>query len=151
MSERYRQLPLFAALDDTQLEAVGAGSRDVAFSAGEVLFRRGGAARSFYVVENGHVALEIVSPGSPPFVVETLGPSSVLGWSWLFPPYRWQFDARALESGTATEFDGARVRAACESDPALGYELMGRFSHLIIERLQFARLRLLDVYGNAAR
>lgn len=151
MSESYRTVPLFADLDDVLLAEIGHGSQDVSFSGGEIIFRRGGDARHFYLVERGYVAIEVVQPGSAPFMIETIGPGSVLGWSWLFPPYRWQFDARALEPVTGTMFDAEQVRVACDRDARLGYELMAAFSRLIIERLQFTRLRLLDVYGDAGR
>ena len=60
----------------------------------------------------------------------------VLGWSWLFPPYRWHFDARALEPVRAIAFDGACLRGKCEADHELGYELMQRFAQVLIERLR---------------
>jgi hypothetical protein len=72
----------------------------------------------------------------------------VIGWSWLFPPYRWHFDGRALSSVRATSFDGACLRGKCDQDPALGYELMKRFARVFSERLRGTRLRLLDVYGD---
>ena len=81
--------------------------------------------------------------------IETLEAGEVLGWSWLFPPYRWHFDARALSLVRATIFDGACLRGKCEEDAQLGYDLMSRFAQVVIERLQSTRLRLLDVYGYA--
>ncbi len=81
-------------------------------------------------------------------MIETIEAGEVIGWSWLFPPYRWHFDARALAPVRATRFDGACLRGKCEADPALGYDLMSRFAQVLIERLQWTRLRLLDVYGD---
>jgi CRP/FNR family transcriptional regulator, cyclic AMP receptor protein len=71
----------------------------------------------------------------------------VLGWSWRFPSYRWQFDARALELTHTIALDGKCLRAKCDEDHSLGYEMVKRFARVIIERLQAARLQLLDVYG----
>jgi len=71
----------------------------------------------------------------------------VVGWSWLFAPYRWQFDGRAVQPCSLVSFDGARLRARCEADHELGYELMRRFAESIVERLQATRHQLLDVYG----
>ena len=81
-------------------------------------------------------------------MIETIEAGEVVGWSWLFPPYRWHFDARALTPIRATAFDGACLRGKCDDDPALGYDLMSRFAQVMIERLQWTRLRLLDVYGD---
>ena len=80
--------------------------------------------------------------------IETLDAGESLGWSWLFPPYRWHFDARALDADRARSRSTAPACAAkCEEDHELGYELMRRFAQVIVERLQATRLRLLDVYG----
>ena len=49
----------------------------------------------------------------------------------------------------AIAFDAACLRGKCDTDPALGYELMQRFAAIMVDRLQAARLRLLDVYGDS--
>jgi hypothetical protein len=80
-------------------------------------------------------------------VVETLGAGAVLGWSWLFAPYRWHFGAVAVENTLGIELDGPGVRQLCARDPALGYELSTRFMQVMVERLQATRVRLLDLYA----
>jgi len=150
-SDRYLDAPIFDRLDGEKLAAIAAAASSVEFVAGELLFHRGGAAEWFYVLDRGRIALETFVPGPGSVVIETLGPGDVLGWSWLFPPYRWHLDARAVEDVTATAFDARRVRDACLRDPGLGYELMQRFANVIVERLQFTRLRLADVYSADSR
>ena len=112
------------------------------------LFREGEPADTFYVVRGGTVALETFAPARGGMTIETIDAGEVIGWSWLFAPYRWHFDARALSPVRATAFDGECLRGKCEQDPALGYDLMKRFAQVLIERLQWTRLRLLDVYGD---
>jgi CRP-like cAMP-binding protein len=112
------------------------------------LLREGGAAEHFYVVRSGRVAIELHVPHRGAFVVETLGAGEVLGWSWLVPPFRWHFDARAEEPTNVVALGGVCLRDKCESEPRLGYELMKRFVHVIEARLQATRLQLLDVYGH---
>ena len=79
--------------------------------------------------------------------VQTVREGDVLGWSWLFPPYRWHFGARTLQTTRALAFDGKCLRGKCENDHDLGYELFRRFSQVITERLEATRLQLLDLYG----
>jgi CRP-like cAMP-binding protein len=67
----------------------------------------------------------------------------LLGWSWLFPPYRWAFGAVATGPVEAFEFDGRVVRARCESDPTFGYELTRRLARVVAKRLQTTRVRLI--------
>ena len=82
-------------------------------------------------------------------MIETLHAGDPVGWSWLFAPYRWQLDARALEPCELIGFDGACLRGKCEADHELGYQLMRRFAANLVDRLQATRLQLLDVYGHA--
>jgi CRP-like cAMP-binding protein len=93
------------------------------------------------------VALQVFVPQRGPITVETVAAGEVLGWSWLFPPYRWHFDAQALELVRAIAFDGQCLRNKCAEDHDLGYALMQRFAQIMLQRLQATRLQLLDVYG----
>jgi CRP-like cAMP-binding protein len=117
--------------------------------AGAQLCREGEPADVFYLITSGLVALEVVVPGRDALLVETLHDGDLLGWSWLYEPKRWQFDARAVEPCRLLVFDGACVRSACAAEPELGYAFMQRFAAVMVERLQATRLQLLDVYGNA--
>jgi CRP/FNR family cyclic AMP-dependent transcriptional regulator len=142
-------VPLFQGLTPAELELIAGCGSNVRFREGELLFRDGDEADTFYILRHGSVALETFVPARGPVTIETLEAGEVLGWSWLFPPYRWHFDARALSLVRATSFDGACLRGKCEDDPRLGYDLMSRFAQVLIERLQWTRMRLLDVYGYA--
>jgi CRP/FNR family cyclic AMP-dependent transcriptional regulator len=117
---------------------------------GEHLCREGDPADRFYLILSGVVALEIAVPGRDAVLIETLHDGDLLGWSWLFEPHRWQFDARVVEPAELLVFDGACVRERCEADPALGYAFMQRFAAVMVERLQATRLQLMDVYGHDA-
>jgi hypothetical protein len=67
----------------------------------------------------------------------------VLGWSWLFPPYRWHFGAVTTEPMLAIAVDGAATRSYCDAEPAFGYELNKRFMAIVVKRLQATRMRLI--------
>jgi len=146
-----RDVPAFDCLAPDMLELVAGCASNVQFGVDGVIFREGDHADTFYVVRHGSVALETFVPGRGSLLIETVEAGEVLGWSWLFAPYRWHFDARTLTPVRATAFDGACLRGKCEDDPALGYALMSCFARVMIERLQWTRLRLLDVYGNGRR
>jgi hypothetical protein len=45
------------------------------------------------------------------------------------------------------ELNAIAVRAACEEDPGLGYELLRRVMSAASSRLHATRLRMLDLYG----
>ncbi|MGA2757545.1 MAG: cyclic nucleotide-binding domain-containing protein [Solirubrobacteraceae bacterium] len=151
LAELMKDAPFFAGLRTETLELVAGCGSNVQFEPGALIFREGEQADIFYLLRHGSVSIEAYASTSGPLVIETLEAGDVLGWSWLFEPHRWHFDAHALTGVRATAFDGACLRAKCDADPALGYELVSRFAQTLIERLQWTRLRLLDVYGHVGR
>lgn len=141
--------PFFAGLDASALRLMAGCASNVHFAEGERIFGEGEAANRFYVLRHGRVALEIYSPARGPLVIDTMDGGEVLGWSWLVSPYRYFSDARAITPVSATALDGACLRGKCEADPELGYQLLKRVAAVMYQRLQSARVRLLDLYGPA--
>ncbi|MBI1180978.1 MAG: cyclic nucleotide-binding domain-containing protein [Alphaproteobacteria bacterium] len=140
--------PFLAGLDAPHLELLHGCASNVRFETGAFLLREGEPANAFYLLREGRVALEIHAPGGPPVVFQTLGPGEVVGVSWLVPPYRWSYDARALEPVRAVGLDAACLRRKCDADHHLGYAMMTRFVPLLVGRLQATRMQILDVYGH---
>jgi CRP/FNR family transcriptional regulator, cyclic AMP receptor protein len=139
--------PFFEGLDSTYVKLLAGCASNVRFEAGAYVFREGDEADHFYLLRQGHVALEIRAPQRPPLVIETLETGQILGWSWAIPPYRRRFDARVVEPMRAFALDGKCLRGKCEEDHDLGYELLKRFSGIVEERLHTIRVQLLDIYG----
>jgi CRP/FNR family cyclic AMP-dependent transcriptional regulator len=139
--------PFFSGLEPRYLQlAVGCAS-NVRFNAGEFVFQAGEEANHFYLIRAGRVGLEVFAPGRGSLAIETLETGDILGWSWLIPPYAWRFDARAVEMTRAIALDGKCLRAKCEEDHDLGYELLKRIAAILGQRLDATRFRLLDIYG----
>ncbi len=139
--------PFFEGLPDKHLKVIVGCASNVSFEEGETIFREGEEANRFYLIRQGRVALQVYAAGIGTITIQTLDAGDILGWSWLVPPYRWHFDARAVEPVRAIALDGECLRRKCEEDHDLGYELLKRFAEIITQRLQATRLQLLDVYG----
>ena len=137
--------PFLKGLSESQLTTLLADALPSEFAEGEQVFTEGDPANRFYLLISGSVAVELPSEDNPertPVLIETLGPGDVLGWSWLFAPYRWHFDARALTPVKAVFFYGTRLRSQCENDHELGYELMRRTAEVVVNRLHATRRRM---------
>lgn len=80
---------------------------------------------------SGRVALDLHVPGRGDVAIEQLGAGTVLGWSWLFPPYRWAFGAIAVEQTHATEFSARGVRRLVADDAEFGRQLTTRFMGVV--------------------
>jgi CRP-like cAMP-binding protein len=139
--------PLFAGLPGDVTSGIAQCARNVAFGPGELLLVEGRPADTLFLLRRGRVAIEIHAADRGTLVVETVDAGGAVGWSWLFPPYRWHFDARALGPVGAVAIDAACLRSAMEADDALGRLLVTRVAGVLLERLQATRLRLLDLYG----
>jgi CRP/FNR family cyclic AMP-dependent transcriptional regulator len=139
--------PFVVGMEESQLQRIAQCAVDVVqFAADRVIFHAGGVARVMYLLRRGDVALEVVAPGTGTRIVTTLSGGDVLGWSWLFPPYRWAFDARALTPTEAIVIDGEKLRECAGVDHELGYQVVWRVAREMADRLQATRFQLLDVY-----
>ena len=138
--------PLFAGLSGTELDLIAAAARPVRLGARERVLREGDPARACWLIHSGCVALDLAVPGRGQVVVQTLGRGDVLGWSWLVPPYHWQFGAVTVQPTTMTELDTAQLRAVAEQDLRFGYTLTLALFGALALRLQATRARLLDLY-----
>jgi CRP-like cAMP-binding protein len=137
----------FAGLGQEFFALVTGCAKNVRFESGQYLFHEGEPANEFYLLRSGRISLGVNAPGRGTLVLQTLSAHDIVGVSWLIPPYRWAYDARAIELTRAIALDGACLRQKCEADHDLGYELMKRFVPVLVQRLQASRLQMLDVYG----
>jgi len=140
--------PFFAGLAAEHGRLLVGCARNRRFAAGEYLFREGESADAFYLIRHGQVALETAVPGRAPLVIATLGEGEIVGASWLVPPYRWMYDARAVTLTRVIGLDAACLRGKCEADHHLGYDMMKRFLPIVVKRLHDTQLQVLDVYGD---
>lgn len=140
--------PFFKGLQQEYLDLVVGCASNVRFDAGQKIFNEGEEANQFYLIRVGKVAIELKVPAQREIIIETLHEGDILGWSWLIPPYTWHFDSRALELTRMIALDGKCLRTKCEQDHNFGYELLKRFSSIIVQRFEATRLQLLDIYGN---
>ncbi|SMH52666.1 cyclic nucleotide-binding domain-containing protein [Maritimibacter sp. HL-12] len=138
--------PLFSNLSPAFLDMLAGCAKNTRFAADSYLFHEGDDADQFYLVRDGHVALEISAPGHGRMVFQTVGGGGVIGLSWLVPPYRWRFDAHAKEDTRAIAFDATCLRGKCDTDPALGYAVMKQILPALVDRLHDTRVQMLDLY-----
>ena len=141
-----REAPFLAGLQDDKITANAGCASTIRFPSKEKIYIEGDRADRFLIIQEGHVAIDMESVHRGVLTVHTVGPGEVLGWSWLFPPYRWHYNARAVEETRAIALDADCLRAKIDLDPILGYELMKRFSAVMLSRLEATRMQLMDIY-----
>jgi CRP-like cAMP-binding protein len=138
-------------LDRRYLRQLAGLASHKTFKAQQKIFDEGGQANEFYLISKGKVAIETALLGCDALQIQTLGEGEVLGWSWLLPPYQWHYSARAIEPTKVIALDGVALRALCEKDHDLGYEMMKRFALVIVQRLAATRAHFLSFPDPSAK
>jgi len=136
--------PFLKGMSPHHLELLALSAMPTEFDAGQIIFTEGDPANGFYLIETGNVVLEGKTSDGEPVVVDTVSAGEPLGWSWLFSPYLWHFDARAIEACTAICLSGIMLRQHRDEDLTLSHELFKRTSEVAVRRLQAARGKLIS-------
>lgn len=126
---------------------LAAGVKPFTVAPGQFLAREGEPAHAFYLIQSGHVAIGTHLAERGMVAVQTIGPGEVVGWSWLLPPFRWHFDARAVDAVQGLAFDAAWLREQCEQDHELGYHILKQLLTVVSSRLTASRVQRLDIYS----
>ena len=142
---------LLTALPPPQRQRLMALAREVSFPEDARIFEAGGTADRFWVIRSGAVSLDQQVTSVQRVTVASLGAGDLLGWSWLFPPYQWDFGAEAFSPVRAYEFEAQPVLKLCEEDPALGLTLVRVVAEILAHRLEVTRVRLMERYGPQRR
>lgn len=142
--------PFLRGVPPGQLDVLAAAASDVTFPAGHRIFEEGGFASKFWLIQSGHVVLDVNVPGVGRVIVDTIGIGDLLGCSWLVPPYRWAFGAMCVTAVRAFEFDAAAIRGQCAADPHFGAEFRERLLQVLARRLQSTRARLIATSMSSA-
>lgn len=140
---------IFSDLQPAHIQVLADYAEDKAFTAGELLFKQEEPAEHFYILMDGAIEVEVPAIAGPNLAVQSLGADDVLGWSWLIPPYKWTFEAKATADTKVLVFDGKSLLQHCEKDHDFGYALMKRFAGLMSERLHAARVKMMDGWAPA--
>ncbi|MFI2374514.1 cyclic nucleotide-binding domain-containing protein [Streptomyces sp. NPDC018964] len=142
-----KAIKLLTALPPPQRERLMALAREVSFPEDTRIFETGGTADRFWVIRSGAVSLDQRVSDLRRVTVAGLGAGDLLGWSWLFPPHRWDFGAVAFSPVRAYEFDAAAVLRLCEEDPPLGMILVRSVAEVLAHRLETTRGKLMEQYA----
>lgn len=145
--QQIREHPFFEGFPEALFKGLRLCAQKVEYAADEKIYRQSDEAEEFFLILTGRVALELHAGQHGFLIIQTIGPGEVLGWSWLFAPYRRRFDARAVTPVTALALEAECLRRQCEQNHHLGHEIYRRFSQAVVTNLQAARIQLLDLYS----
>jgi CRP-like cAMP-binding protein len=117
------------------------------FAAKQRVIDEGGEADHFYLIVTGSLRLETSVPKDGMVPIQSLGAGDALGWSWLFPPYRWHFSATTTAPTEVISFAADALRGKAAHDLEFSNELLSRVARTILQRLQATRRELVRLYS----
>lgn len=139
---------LFDEVPPHQVEFLASVAVRKSFPTESYLFKQDEPADEAYVVTKGLVGLELPASGLEPIPVLSIGPTELLGISWMIPPYRWALSARAFQETSVIAFDAKSIRDEAKVDSELKLLALELVVRETAQRLQATRVQLLDLYEN---
>jgi len=138
---------ILEGLSRPQIAALEECAEIVRFSPGDRLIEQGKRATQFFLIHSGKVSVEVYSRERGPRPIQQVGAGSLLGSSSWVEPFKWQFDARAVEPTVAFVFNTQSVQNKCDADAELSAALLKRFFIALAQRLDAAQKQLLALYA----
>ena len=124
--DELRQIPLFSALDEPQLESVLKASRAIRLAAKTVLFEKGTPANHFFFLKSGQVKLYCLSEEGDEKVIEIIHPSQTFAEAIMFMPKRmYPVSAEAIKNSELCSFDMKQFREILENSKETCFRLLG--------------------------
>ena len=146
LEEVLRTHEFVRGLTDSQIATLAGMAQEVTFEDNEVILEAGQRSTSFYLLTAGSVAVELRTVAYV-VCVEALGPGQLFGWSALLDHQDTLFQVRAREHTTALRLDGARLKAACQTDSQLGNEVRQRALQVVAGRVRATEIRFAEMCG----
>ena len=147
LAAQLRQHRFFATLPGEMVERMAGCTEPRDYPAGHELMTAGRQADTMFAVKHGRLAVGVHAPGKGLVTLETVQAGEIVGWSWLFPPYRTTFDVVSVTPVSGLLLHAACIRPYLDEDPVAGLELMRNVGAVMEDRLESAGIRLLDLYG----
>ena len=141
-------IPWFAELAPEHFNKLAQIASLHLFPAGGEVFREGDRQDCLCIILEGRVALEIFVPHKGRIRILTAEPMDVIGWSSVTPVvHQRTASATAILPTKIVGLDSEKLRALCEEDHELGYQVMHRIANIAASRVTMTRLQLLDMFA----
>jgi len=145
-----KAIPEFAHLTEADVDLVASIARVGEVKAGDMVDVQGESATRFYILVSGRlgVVLELdFGVTKKNYIVTSLGPGHMFGYSGLVGNPCYTAGSRAMTNSTYLEFDVAKLNTAFDEDPRLGHVMMKMVAQTIASRLRAMQLQLAQQYA----
>ncbi|MDX1382595.1 MAG: Crp/Fnr family transcriptional regulator [Thermoanaerobaculia bacterium] len=141
-TETLREIPYFKWGSEDSLATLSMVSEEVAFAAGEELFKKGDPAEYLYVITEGEVDIQYALASGDRRTVDQLSAGDLVVWSAVVEPHVCTAFGVARTDVRAIAVEAARLRQLLHEDGELYHSLMSRLVKVVTGRLTGARRQL---------
>ena len=144
-----RELAFTMGWPDVVIDQIAPLAERIVCPAGAVIFRSGEINEKIYLIQSGHVALEMPVPARGRVRLLTLARGELLGWSPLLGNREMTATAMALEETRLLTISGTALQALCRANCEIGFVVMEHVAEALSRRLVATRLQLLDLFSRS--
>ncbi len=137
--------PLLRGLKPAWLAAIGECSVQSNHRSGDYLFRAGDAATRLYLLQSGHVGIELGIEKQASSQVAVLGPGDLIACPCSGRMHTWRFSVPAFDQVSCQSILVKRLRKLCDADRELACELGERIICSLADQLDAARRQFAEV------
>lgn len=137
-SDTLRQFTIFAELDPTDLDSVAAISQVRQLEAGQELMKEGATAKQLLLLVRGNAEVRAASSAGGEVDLDRLGPGEFLGWNAVIEPYVYVASAWTTEPSEVITIPGDRLRALCDTNMTIGFQVFRALSGVMSRRFGHA-------------
>ncbi|HTW90395.1 MAG TPA: Crp/Fnr family transcriptional regulator [bacterium] len=140
-----KTIPEFSDVPDAGVELLARLAKVGEVKAGGMVDVQGEPAAKFYILVSGRlgVVLELdFGVSKKTYMVTSVGPGQMFAYSGVVGNPHYTAGSRAMVNSTFLEFDVAKLEAALDEDPRLGYVMMKMVAQTIASRLRAMQLQL---------
>ncbi len=135
----------FARLGPESSQKLASIADEQTVAAGQTIFAESDPAEYLYLIVRGEVNLACELGNGELRVADTLVAGELAGWAAFVEPYRCRTLATAVKDTQLVRLDAARLRGFCNTDHALGKQLLAQVVQMLSNRLNSARVQLATV------
>lgn len=121
-------LPLFKEIGPAELDAIAAGTTELHYRSGDVIFHRGDPCVGFHLVIYGQVKLAFLAPDGNEKVVEIVGPGGSFGEALMFLEKPYIVKAQAVADAFLLHVAKAAVFNELERTPSFARKMLAGLS-----------------------
>jgi CRP-like cAMP-binding protein len=143
-----RRIPLFAGMDDTDIQVILPMVDEVLFPVNTVIFDQDQYADFFYMLRQGEVEIRYKPYDGPFLKVATLTEGEVFGWSSVLRHECYTSAAISVMESCTYRIAGAALARLCGDHPATGLILLERLSQVISSRLNATQSEVIRMIQN---